>query len=576
MSRSKVSILSKYVLAIAILALLFSVSLTTARYAVNQSSTVGVDIDSFDVDVSLYHDTGNGNREQVSGDINLDTNVESLSNYKEIYYLDIKNNDSETLYYKVQEETGNFCFTIDSEATKYTTYAGEVESSATIELTLTMSIHPDVLSELEEKENRTLSIKLYAEYQHSDVYESVYIEEEEPEPESEDENHKTEDGWTALTSSNISTYTTLTSGSYQFYLTEDISLNSSYFNWSNVSATICLNNHTLTGSASYIFYLNSSSSLTVEDCQGSGLISLNSSNSQAIYLNGGTTLTMTSGTINGGSGSYAVYLAASNATLNLSGTPVIEKGTSGGVYLPSGATINLVGELKEGADIGVTSASSITESNSVQISSTETNTYYYESAINYIHSDNSSYKISINHASNGYLTLISKDYVNINVAIHYTNGTTYSNPIYFNGDGAAYMESNLTLSTYSGTYAYNSYVQYPNLWSINSDFNFVISANTDNMWYSGFAKTNDFTINWSDSNYNLWNTQYWWNSNDDNGSAVWGCTFSSLTSGIMSAIGDFVIVLELSSTDISNSNSNTNNIVSNAYFIVDGVQQNLV
>ncbi len=566
MSRSKVTILSKYVMALAILALLFSVAITTSRYALQQSGSSTIGIESFDVDVKLLNSEG----QEISGDISLDATTEDLSNYTETYYLDITNNDTDTLYYKIEEQTGNFCFAVGAETTRYTTYGGTLDTGST-ELTLTVSLHPDV--NVVSDSNQSLEIKLYAEYQHTEAYNSVEVTEPEPSPEPEpeqgDENHT--EGWTALNSSNIGSVIT---GAGKYYLSDDITVSSTLTLASGT--TLCLNGHTLTGSSSLNPLINiTTGNVIVEDCQGNGAIT----------------------------GASTAINVAGDATLTLEGKPTISNNTTN-VYLANGAYISL-GELEEGANIGVTSATNITGSNSVQITSTETDTYNYESAIKYIHADNSEYKVASSH--NGYLHLIGKEYINVTFAVEGTNDSKPSDTINDNDsnfDGNYYIEGfdgnwdhydgsswicTEALSEYkSNTYTYDLYYDM-GLSGVKTSINFVISPYKwdSTMGGLGLGPDNSLTnISWDAeyNNFNLYATQASYVYVDEGEGAPydyydwsnWKLDFGSDYSSengmttILEGIGDFTIVLEVNFSSVTTVWGQVNNVVSGVYFIADG------
>ncbi len=691
MSRSKVSILSKYVTAIAILALLFSVSITTARYVTSESNNISAKVEQFDIDVKLYDIDGNELSEL--GDVYVD----DLASYTNTYYMYIYNHDNETLYYDIEINDEYFAFT-DVEVT-----VGELSADSDIYITLEVKVSKSGKESLLTMETKSLPISISIEYQHGVPYPEKQNEEEE-EP-YEDENHSSED-WYYLNNDNVSGATLDTDG--QYCLIEDVTLTDKMSISANV--TLCLNGHSLTNSTTYtsgsLIQVTGNGSLTIQDCQDGGYISSSSTNeTSAIYvygssasvtmtsgeikdsyyalqvdnngsftleggtitnstvnvtngtfnMNGGSieangqiginatnssTINLTSGTINnpsngiilngsaslnmsggtitncqgngininsgtsasisGGnisssaSSGYGVNLS-SGASLNLSGAPTIANSTSGhNLYLASGAYITL-GNLASGANIGVTSASG-----TGQISYEETSTHYYESAINYIHSDSSSYKVS--GRNSGYLSLISSSEINFTVALQSTTSATspsltinndYDGTIKIDGgeggtfQGDTWMGEGAdwtiqrSMSTYSGgSYSYNYYFSFGGI-STTEDFCFALSPCRwwSNLCTSGIA-TSSFWPKYTASNYYIWPNQYdsTWSTN-----ACWGFTFSQQddeTSGYASitstlqAISDFTIVLQLDYANLTinwdNNKTSTNNVVTGAYLLLDG------
>ncbi len=126
----------------------------------------------------------------------------------------------------------------------------------------------------------------------------------------------------------------------------------------------------------------------------SGTISGNTAgyNGGGVYVSGGTFI-MTGGEITGNTADAAgggVYLAY-GSVFRISGTPVIKGNKSNylanNVYLRSGQQIILSGKLMWGADVGVTTGVTPIESKSVQVTATEEDTDYYQSAAIYLSSD---------------------------------------------------------------------------------------------------------------------------------------------------------------------------------------------
>ncbi len=691
MSRSKVSILSKYVTAIATLALLFSVSITTASYVTSGENTISAKVDPFDIDVILYDSEYNQVNEL--GDIY----VEDLENYTNTYYMYIYNHDNETLYYDI--EINDYFTFKDVEVT-----VGELAANSYTYITLEVKVSQSGKEYLTSTDTKSLPISISIDYQHGEAYpEKENEEEEEP---YEDENHSSEE-WYYLNNSNVSNANLDSAG--QYCLIEDVELNDKM----SISAdvTLCLNGHALTNSTTYtsgpLIQVTGNGSLTIQDCQDGGYISSGSNNEiSAIYisgssanvtmtsgeikdsyyaaqadnsgsftlnggtitnstvyltsgtfnmnggtieasgktginannssiinitsgtinnpydgiiLNGNSSLNMTGGTItncqdngininsgtaasisggsiasNSSSSGYGVYLSSS-ASLTLSGTPTIAGSTSGNVYLESDAYITL-GNLESGANIGVTSATG-----TGQITSEETSTHYYESAINYIHSDSSSYKVS--GRNSGYLSLISSTQINFTVALQSTvSGVTgpslsvnndYDGTIKIDGgeggtfQGDTWMGEGTdwtiqrSMSSYSGgSYSYNYYFSFGGI-STTADFSFALSPCKwwSNLYTSGIA-TSSFWPAWSASNYYFWGTQYdYGGSGSDAWSTnpYWGFSFSTDNASLASslqAIADFTIVLQLDYSQLSiswdNDKASTNNVVTGAYLLLDG------
>ncbi|MCD7784915.1 MAG: hypothetical protein LUH18_04960 [Oscillospiraceae bacterium] len=151
---------------------------------------------------------------------------------------------------------------------------------------------------------------------------------------------------------------------------------------------------------------------------GSGNMSLGSACTisgwvYGIYATGNSTLTITGGNY---TGNYVGIYIGSNVTFNLSGAPVISGNsyTSGtdtvdcNLYLDDGALITL-GELTDGASISVTTTIRPTTGNPVQLTTAETTTEYYKTALSYFSSDDPDYEVRINEEG-GYLELCVADY----------------------------------------------------------------------------------------------------------------------------------------------------------------------
>ncbi len=127
-----------------------------------------------------------------------------------------------------------------------------------------------------------------------------------------------------------------------------------------------------------------------------------------IYATGKSTVVITGGSYT--SNYVGIYINNSNVTFNLSGAPVISGNsyTSGNetvncnVYLDDGALITL-GEMT-GGSVGVTTNTKPTSGNPIQITIAETTTKYYETAVDYIFSDDPNYMVLVNE-ENGYLEL---------------------------------------------------------------------------------------------------------------------------------------------------------------------------
>lgn len=118
---------------------------------------------------------------------------------------------------------------------------------------------------------------------------------------------------------------------------------------------LCLNDQTLSGNTPRygIFQINPDSSLTIYDCEGSGILQQNGRAEEAIYLTGGT-FTLYGGTIDAGTSNYAVRVLVYNdpATLNIEGgciTSSNKSGIYGGTSGTANAYINVNGGRIEGA-----------------------------------------------------------------------------------------------------------------------------------------------------------------------------------------------------------------------------------
>ncbi|MCD7847465.1 MAG: hypothetical protein LUG49_05495, partial [Oscillospiraceae bacterium] len=119
-----------------------------------------------------------------------------------------------------------------------------------------------------------------------------------------------------------------------------------------------------------------------------------------IYATGKSTVLITGGIYS--SNYVGIYINNSNVTFTLSGAPVIsgnsyKSGTETvncNVYLDDGALITL-GELTDGASIGITTNTKPTAGNPVQITTTETNTELYKTAVQYFFSDDPNYVVRV-------------------------------------------------------------------------------------------------------------------------------------------------------------------------------------
>ncbi|MCD8344719.1 MAG: hypothetical protein LUC38_01995, partial [Oscillospiraceae bacterium] len=128
-----------------------------------------------------------------------------------------------------------------------------------------------------------------------------------------------------------------------------------------------------------------------------------------VYIEDGGTVTISGGTFS--SNNCGIYVGGSNSTLGISGATVISGNsyTSNGktvdcnVYLDDGALITL-STLSSGASIGVTTNTKPTANNPVQITTAETTTTRYKTAVDYFFSDDPTYDIRINETG-GYLEL---------------------------------------------------------------------------------------------------------------------------------------------------------------------------
>ncbi len=453
----------------------------------------------------------------------------------------------------------------------------------------------------------------------------------EPDPEPEDTNHSATD-WYYLTNENSSGATLDNAGNY--CLTEDVELTASMTISNDV--TLCLNGHKLTAASSYnldqlISVTNGS--VTLEDCQENGYI-IGSTSTSGISISGsGATLTLTSGeikdclygvnlsngaTFNMSDGSITnatdgVHLVSgttasisggsisscndgvyqeSEATLKLSGTPVISNNIYNNVYLKSGALITL-GELTEGANIGVyTEDYPYYEENhehlSVQISTNEIDTYYYENAINYIHSDRegSSYKLSRSN-NDKCLNLIQTGMINVSVAVKNTTTTTSPTTFYVNGfswEGVNNSDNSITWTTssYNGTYSFDQYYDFGLVYT-DSDNSFSIApapfAWKTDLDQSGLAPDNTLAATLTQTNatsarFGLYATQYQGQVDAQTWvGAVWYLSmYTNVTDyTTLNSIGDLTIVLEYDGSNLVTSwgdnDPNTNNVVSNVYFI---------
>lgn len=117
---------------------------------------------------------------------------------------------------------------------------------------------------------------------------------------------------------------------------------------------LCLNGNKLSGKTPRegIIRISKGSSLTIYDCEGSGILQQNGRAEEAIYLTGGT-FTLYGGTIDAGTSNYAVRVLVYNdpATLNIEGGCITssKSGIYGGTSGTANAYINVNGGRIEGA-----------------------------------------------------------------------------------------------------------------------------------------------------------------------------------------------------------------------------------
>ncbi len=168
---------------------------------------------------------------------------------------------------------------------------------------------------------------------------------------------------------------------------------------------LCGNETTYSGSAVYVsigteFTMNGGS-ITSNACTGSNYYS-------AVYVGG--TFTMNGGEITGNTATKTaagVYSASASATVNLGGTVVIKdntlNGTPANLYL-NNTTVTFTAPLSEGSYVGITTAATPTEEASVQITTAEEDTSYYNDNQGYLCSDNRNYYVA-NNEEGGYLEL---------------------------------------------------------------------------------------------------------------------------------------------------------------------------